>query len=64
MDSAEQFNRHTGTWETDMIRATYQHVRTLSVEIQRVTARWPRHVGFEQAWFHVPDRKSVGLANL
>lgn len=64
MDSAEQFNRDTGTRETDMIRATYQHVRTLSEEIQRVTARWPRHVGFEQAWFHVPDRKPVGLANL
>ncbi|KAJ5807952.1 hypothetical protein N7474_009221 [Penicillium riverlandense] len=64
MDSAEQFNRHTGTRETDMIRERYQHVRTLSMEIQRVTARWPRHVGFEQAWFHVPDRKSVGLSHL
>lgn len=58
MDSGEQFNRESAVKETEMICAAYEYPRLMSVEIQRVTARWPRHVGFDEAWFHVPDRKA------
>ncbi|KAJ5787879.1 hypothetical protein N7457_002869 [Penicillium paradoxum] len=44
--------------ESAMICERYEYPRIMSIEIQRVTARWPRHVGFDEAWFHVPDRKS------
>ncbi|CEJ61955.1 hypothetical protein PMG11_10471 [Penicillium brasilianum] len=64
IDSAEQFNQESVEQEREMICAKYKHANWMSNEIQRVTARWPRHVGFEQAWFHVPARKSNGLAHL
>ncbi|KAJ5630159.1 hypothetical protein N7528_003816 [Penicillium herquei] len=55
---AEQFNLESADRETEMICVKYGYPRIMSPEIQRVTARWPRHVGFEEAWFHVPARKS------
>ncbi|KAJ5688521.1 hypothetical protein N7462_002913 [Penicillium macrosclerotiorum] len=64
LDSAEQFNRESVARETEMICAQYEYPRLMSPEIQRVTARWPRNVGFEQAWFHVPSRKGKSLAQL
>ncbi|KAJ5934084.1 hypothetical protein N7466_003631 [Penicillium verhagenii] len=57
MDSAERFNLESADQETEMICAKYGYPRILPTEIQRVTARWPRHVGFEESWFHVPARK-------
>ncbi|KAJ5278585.1 hypothetical protein N7478_003957 [Penicillium angulare] len=64
MDSAEQFNRESANLETEMICNKYEYPRILSPEIQRVTARWPRHVGFEEAWFHVPARNFKTLSQL
>ncbi|KAJ5455992.1 uncharacterized protein N7458_004256 [Penicillium daleae] len=64
IDSAEQFNRESAEQESEMICAKYKHASLMSTEIQRVTARWPRHVGFEQAWFHVPSRKLNQAAHL
>lgn len=61
IDSAEQFNAESAEQETEMICAKYEYPRIMSPEIQRVTARWPRHVGFEEAWFHVPARKPRNL---
>ncbi|KAJ5718844.1 uncharacterized protein N7483_009926 [Penicillium malachiteum] len=58
IDSAEKFNLESADRETEMICVKYGYPRIMSPEIQRVTARWPRHVGFEEAWFHVPARKS------
>ncbi|KAJ5921641.1 hypothetical protein N7454_009115, partial [Penicillium verhagenii] len=57
LDSAERFNLESADQETEMICAKYGYPRILPTEIQRVTARWPRHVGFEESWFHVPARK-------
>lgn len=64
LDSAEQFNNETADHETELICAKYGYPRIMSPEIQRVTARWPRHVGFEEAWFHVPARTTRGPAQL
>lgn len=64
IDSAEQFNSDSAEEERKLICAKYKHADFLSDELQKVTARWPRHVGFEEAWFHVPPRKSDGLAHL
>lgn len=64
IDSAEQFNRETADQEREIVCAKCKHACFMSAEIQRVTARWPRHVGFAEAWFHVPPGKSNGLAHL
>ncbi|KAJ6005221.1 hypothetical protein N7451_003165 [Penicillium sp. IBT 35674x] len=64
IDSAEQFNLESVEQETEMICAKYEYPRLMSTEIQRVTARWPRHVGFEESWFHVPARKPRISAHL
>lgn len=64
IDSAEQFNQVSADREREIICKKYSHAGEMSVEIQRVTARWPRHVGFEQSWFHVPSRKSNGSSHL
>lgn len=57
IDSAEDFNQNSANSEVAMICAKYRYPRLMSHEIQRVTARWPRHVGFAESWFHVPARK-------
>jgi hypothetical protein len=64
IDSAEQFNQDSADREREIICKKYSHAGEMSIEIQRVTARWPRHVGFEQSWFHVPSRKSNGSSHL
>ncbi|KAF3401580.1 Oxidoreductase AflY [Penicillium rolfsii] len=64
IDSAEQFNQDSADREREIICKKYSYAREMSIEIQRVTARWPRHVGFEQSWFHVPPRKSSGSSHL
>ncbi|KAJ5636877.1 uncharacterized protein N7484_010190 [Penicillium longicatenatum] len=64
IDSAEQFNLESADQETEMICAKYEYPRMMSTEIQRVTARWPRHVGFEESWFHVPARKLKTVAHI
>lgn len=64
IDSAEQFNLESIEQETEMICARYGYPRVMSNEIQRVTARWPRHVGFEESWFHVPPRPSKTSSHL
>ncbi|KAJ6101833.1 hypothetical protein N7486_004260 [Penicillium sp. IBT 16267x] len=55
---------HMANQDTEMICAKYGYPRMMSTEIQRVTARWPRHVGFEESWFYLPVRKIKSSVHL
>ncbi|KAJ5296197.1 hypothetical protein N7508_011018 [Penicillium antarcticum] len=60
IDSTKQFNQESAAQQT-MICKRYAYPRMVSVKIQPMTAPWPQHVGFSEAWFHVPNRMKSQL---
>lgn len=59
MDSSEKFqDEQTLKQEVEMVNEKSLLSKILPYGIQQVVARWPRGVGFDEAWYHVADRKS------
>ncbi|KAG2413445.1 hypothetical protein HFD88_002634 [Aspergillus terreus] len=59
IDSSEKFqDEQTLKHEVEMVNEKSLLSKILPYGIQQVVARWPRGVGFDEAWYHVADRKS------
>ncbi|KAL6812672.1 hypothetical protein V8C40DRAFT_277780 [Trichoderma camerunense] len=60
IDSVENFDK-SADHEVHEVRKVSLYPRITEPEVQLVIARWPRYVGFEQGWHHVPDRRELHL---
>ncbi|PLN81049.1 hypothetical protein BDW42DRAFT_201013 [Aspergillus taichungensis] len=60
MDGAEKFQSESVEQEVDQVNETSIMGQILPRDIMRVVARWPRHVGYDEAWYHVPGREGLG----
>ncbi|KAL4893208.1 hypothetical protein BDV59DRAFT_33405 [Aspergillus ambiguus] len=59
IDSSEKFqDEATLRQEVEMVNEKSLLSKILPYGIQQVVARWPRGVGFDEAWYHVADRKT------
>lgn len=58
IDSVENFDK-SADHEVHEVRKVSLYPRITEPEVQLVIARWPRYVGFEQGWHHVPDRREL-----
>lgn len=59
MDSAEKFQTESVEQEVDHVSENSIMAQILPRDIMRVVARWPRHVGYDEAWYHVPGREGL-----
>ena len=59
MDGAEKFQTESVEQEVDQVNEHSIMGQILPRDIMRVVARWPRHVGYDEAWYHVPEREDL-----
>lgn len=59
MDGAEKFQTESVEQEVDQVNENSIMGQILPRDIMRVVARWPRNVGYDEAWYHVPEREGL-----